>query len=72
MQPYSTELWFLYLNSGLGNVDICGQLLSHHYIRVVRFSKRALQDLQLLMRERSARASMLPSGGPIMHFEYDI
>ena len=60
------------LDSWLRNVNVGRQLFPHYYIRVMRLRESVFQYLQLLVRERSARASMLPSGWSIMHLQYYI
>ncbi len=49
----------MYLNSGLGEVDLQCHLLSHKYVRVTSFPKERFENVKLCARERRSFPPLL-------------
>lgn len=49
-----------HLHAGLGEVDFQRHFFAHEYIRVARFGKQRLQNVELRARKSSPLSSLLP------------
>lgn len=49
-----------HLHAGLGEIDFQRHFFAHEYIRVARFGKQRLQNVELRARKSSPLSSLLP------------
>ena len=54
-----------YLDAGLGQADLEGDLLAHEDVRVARFGEQRLEHVELVARERRPLATLLPAGSAV-------
>lgn len=61
-QNFTRQLSGRYLDSGLRQVDLEGHLLPHEDVRIARFGKQRLKDVQLRACEGGALPTLLTRG----------